>query len=89
MKGYRNLLTMLIILFIFAVATSQAIVPTFQLGRKVRTAQSNAPVKSRLSDENRERDSATENNLNPFPLSLPIAIGMERGSKEWKGENVR
>jgi len=81
MKGYRNLLTMLIILFIFAVATSQAIVSILS-GRKVRTAQSNAPVKSRLSDENRERDSATENNLNPFPSPQ-----VEKG--EWKGENVR
>lgn len=43
-------------------ATSQAIASYLIRRRKVRTAQSNAPVKSRLPDESQERDSATENN---------------------------
>ena len=45
-------------------ATSQAIVPGFKRrGRKVRTAQSNAPVNSRAADRKRQwTESATENN---------------------------
>ena len=45
-------------------ATSQAIVPGFKRrGRKVRTAQSNAPVNSRAADYKRQwTESATENN---------------------------
>jgi len=39
-------------------------------GRKVRTAQSNAPVNSRVVDVyGQQTDSATENNLSPNPLS--------------------
>jgi len=46
-------------------------------GRKVRTAQSNAPVKSRVSPQ-AGTDSATENNLTPQPPLHKV----ERGSKD-------
>jgi len=50
-------------------ATGQAIVPdVYSRGRKVRTAQSNAPVNSRVADiYSQQTDSATENNLTPNP----------------------
>ena len=72
---------------IFAPATSQAIgsSPLDAMGRKVRTAESNAPVKSRVPFLVRQKRKQTV--PQKITSTLPFTTSWRR--EGWKGENVR